>query len=215
MKKLIIITALLFITFFNTTVSAFIYNNTYPYPSANHCGCEADPWGFFKRQCTSYAAWKVNESGISMTNWMTGPNGNSGLFGNAGTWDDNAAYIGFAVDTLPRVGDIAVWEARPGYPYYMDVGHVARVEEVNGSTVYVSEYNWNYGNGLYNERTPNLTPDHYIHFGGGGLSCGGANVIISNQTITGSVQCSATSSIKIESSTQILPGSGVVRFYIQ
>lgn len=48
-----------------------------------------DPWNFYNRECTSFAAWRLNQQGghssapWSFTNAMRGPNGVSVKFGNA------------------------------------------------------------------------------------------------------------------------------------
>ncbi len=75
---------------------------------------------------------------------------------------------------------------------------------VGTNDVYIEEYNWNFGDG------------HYIHLNGTSVSCGGTDVVISNQTITNSLDCPASNSITINPDTTIQPSSGnTVRFYIQ
>src|SRR5207302_4721318 len=44
-----------------------------------------DPWGFYNRECTSFAAWRLARDGHPITNWMRG-----GHFGNAWHWAANA-----------------------------------------------------------------------------------------------------------------------------
>ncbi len=108
----------------------------YPYPNADPN--QIDPWRFYYRNCTSYCAWWLNASGVAFSNYMTGPNGRSGQFGHAYTWDNNAGTIGFPVSSTPTVGSIAVWE--PTSP--SSVGHVAVVTNVNSDgTIAVAEYN--------------------------------------------------------------------------
>lgn len=109
-----------------------------------------DSWGMYNRECVSYTAWKVAESGRRMPYW--------GGAGNANQWDDNARNAGIPVDTNPRPGDIAVSNAG----YY---GHVMYVESVNGNgTINISQYNYNL-NGTYSRvnglRTSGLV---FIHF---------------------------------------------------
>lgn len=192
-------------SFLSINTMAWVYTNTYPYQSASHCGCQADPWGFYKRQCTSYVAWKLNESGKSFSNGMVGPNGKSGWFGNAGNWDDNASGIGFLVNYTPLVGSIAVWEANSGGAG--TAGHVARVEKVNSNgSVDISEFNWNYGNGLYNERYGRIA-DKYIHISNGN-NCSGTNPVIQNTTINGPFNCSNVGSITVLPVTTLKSESG-------
>jgi surface antigen len=86
-----------------------------------------DKWGMYNRECVSYTAWKVYESGRFMPYW--------GGVGNANQWDDNARSAGIPVDTNPRAGDVAVSNAG----YY---GHVMYVESVNpNGTINISQYN--------------------------------------------------------------------------
>ncbi len=80
--------------------------------------------------CTLYVAWRLARNG------MADP-GRS--FGNARDW---AARIGGGNRT-PAVGAVAWWGASRGGGY----GHVAYVEQVSGSQVYVRADNWSTGPG--------------------------------------------------------------------
>lgn len=96
-----------------------------------------DNWGMYNRQCVSYTAFKVADSGRYMPYW--------GGRGNAHLWDDNARAAGMPVDRNPRVGDVAVWHIG----YY---GHVMYVEAVYGDgSILISEYNYDW-TGRYSER---------------------------------------------------------------
>lgn len=97
-----------------------------------------DNWGMYSRECVSYTAFKVWQSGRYMPYW--------GGRGNANQWDDNARAAGIPVDSNPKAGDVAVWPVG----YY---GHVMYVESVkpNGD-IYISEYNFDW-TGRYSERT--------------------------------------------------------------
>jgi peptidoglycan DL-endopeptidase CwlO len=97
-----------------------------------------DNWGMYTRECVSYTAFKVWQSGRYMPYW--------GGRGNANQWDDNARAAGIPVDSNPKVGDVAVWPTG----YY---GHVMYVEAVRGNgDIYISEYNFDW-TGRYSERT--------------------------------------------------------------
>ncbi|MGH7196258.1 MAG: CHAP domain-containing protein [Candidatus Saccharimonadales bacterium] len=97
-----------------------------------------DKWGMYTRECVSYTAFKVWQSGRHMPYW--------GGRGNAKQWDDNARAAGISVDSNPRAGDVAVWNVG----YY---GHVMYVEAVRGNgDIYISEYNFDW-TGRYSERT--------------------------------------------------------------
>lgn len=103
-------------------------NDTYPNKWRNAVqDSMVDNWGMYNRECVSYTAWKVYESGRYMPYW--------GGRGNAKLWDDNARAAGIPVSTTPKVGDVAVKNAG----YY---GHVMYVEHVySDGSIYISQYN--------------------------------------------------------------------------
>jgi len=108
----------------------------YPWASADTNGI--DPFGFYYRQCTSYAAWYFNA--IEGKDWYSfrvyGINRSS----NGGDWADLGAHQGYSVSSTPRPGAIASWPAGGIFGAY---GHVAIVQSVNSNgTINVSEYNW-------------------------------------------------------------------------
>jgi surface antigen len=109
-----------------------------------------DSWGMYNRECVSYTAWKVYESGRFMPYW--------GGRGNANQWDENARAAGIPVDTSPRPGDVAV--SNSGF-----YGHVMYVESVNpNGTINISQYNYSL-NGTYS-RAYNMSKAGlvFIHF---------------------------------------------------
>lgn len=121
----------------------------YPYTGASYYSNSPDPWGMYKRQCVSFAAWKVASSGRVMPYW--------GGRGNANLWDDNARSSGIPVDSNPTVGSVAVDNSG----YY---GHVMFVEEVYGDgTILVSQYNAD-GAGHYSIERRASSGLRYIHF---------------------------------------------------
>lgn len=121
----------------------------YPYSGVGFPNTIADPWGMYMRQCVSYTAWKVANSGRHMPYW--------GGRGNANQWDDNARAAGIPVDGNPKVGDVAV--SNSGY-----YGHVMYVEAVYGDgTIYVSQYNANWS-GAYSEARIGTGGLVFIHF---------------------------------------------------
>jgi surface antigen len=122
---------------------------SYPWASVPFPNSLPDPWGMYKRQCVSYTAWKVSNSGRHMPYW--------GGRGDAKRWDDNARSAGIPVDTKPRVGDVAVSNAG-------SYGHVMYVEAVNGDgTVNISQYNAHL-DGKYSEGRKNIAGLVFIHF---------------------------------------------------
>lgn len=96
-----------------------------------------DNWGMYNRECVSYTAFKVWQSGRHMPYW--------GGSGNAIQWPGNARAAGIPVDSTPKAGDVAIWPVG----YY---GHAMYVEAVTGGSIYISEYNYDWS-GRYSERS--------------------------------------------------------------
>ena len=108
-----------------------------------------DSWGMYNRECVSYAAFKVWESGRHMPYW--------GGRGNANQWDNNAISDGIPMDGNPRVGDVAQTNAG-------GLGHVMYVEHVYGDgTIYISQYNAGL-DGRYSEKRISAAGLNFIHF---------------------------------------------------
>lgn len=108
-----------------------------------------DNWGMYNRECVSYAAFKVAQSGRNMPYW--------GGRGNAKQWPGNARAAGIPVDGNPRAGDVAISTAG----YY---GHAMYVEAVlGGGKILISQYNaaWD---GRYSEAVISASGLNFIHF---------------------------------------------------
>ncbi|HEU5186877.1 MAG TPA: CHAP domain-containing protein [Candidatus Saccharimonadales bacterium] len=123
------------------------------YPSVWHNAPRdslVDNWGMYNRECVSYTAWKVYQSGRHMPYW--------GGRGNANQWPNSAAQDGIPTGSEPRVGAVAI---SMGGPW----GHAMYVEAVlnGGSQVYVSQYNYGV-NGEYSEMTLSSSGLIYIYF---------------------------------------------------
>ncbi|TMD43711.1 MAG: CHAP domain-containing protein [Chloroflexi bacterium] len=132
------------------------------YPYRGHANM-LDPWGFYTGYCTSFVAFRLTQEGVSFHGAsLRGPNGKTAFFGNGGTWDSAAAAIGYAVNSTPTVGSVAVWHGGEGGAW--SGGHVAYVMAVDGAgNATVEEYNWsNYLR--YGQRTTRAP--RYIHFVG-------------------------------------------------
>lgn len=114
-------------------------------------GNGGDGHGYGCRQCASYVAWKIAKVTGRYYSW-----------GNAVNFTASAVAAGYE-EGAPRAGSIAVMDpAKAGQGY----GHVAWVEAVNGNTVTISQYNYNYGAGYGMYSMMNLSVnsfDHYIH----------------------------------------------------
>lgn len=108
-----------------------------------------DNWGMYNRECVSYTAWKVYQSGRHMPYW--------GGRGNANQWPSSAQTDGIPTGYTPKVGSVAISMAG----YY---GHSMYVEAVNpNGTITVSQYNYDW-NGQYSEMTISGSGLIYIYF---------------------------------------------------
>jgi peptidoglycan DL-endopeptidase CwlO len=107
-----------------------------------------DSWGMYNRECVSYTAWKVYQTFGYMPYW--------GGSGNANQWPANARADGIQTSSVPRVHSVAIWNV--GY-----FGHAMWVEAVNGNTIYVSQYNYDYA-GHYSEMSISASGLTYIYF---------------------------------------------------
>jgi surface antigen len=135
--------------FFGSTVA---YAGADDYPSNLRNAPQdslVDPWGFYNRECTSFAAWRMQRDGHPMSNTMRG-----GRFGNATNWYANAQAIGIPTTTTATNG--AVLQST-------SVGHVAYAE-IPGSPSTVEDYNWNY-TGVYLQHTWAPSDEEFILFG--------------------------------------------------
>lgn len=123
--------------------------NDYPFKQASWN--DADPWAFYKRECTSFVAYRLNKV-MKFSNRMRG-----GHFGNAENWDENARALGFSVNTHPTVGSVLV---RNSGTY----GHVAMVAKVGRGRVFVEQYNAG-GTHRYSKEWLTVTGEMtFIHF---------------------------------------------------
>lgn len=131
-----------------------------PAPSAGNGGYPAvwanapmdtivDSWALYNRECVSYVAWKVANSGRFVPNF--------GGQGHAYQWPATTARYGIPQGSTPKVGSAAIMY---GGPY----GHVMYVEAVNGDgTITVSDYNLGL-DGLYRYYTRPASGLTYIYF---------------------------------------------------
>jgi surface antigen len=146
-----------------TRAAAKFYGYPYPHPPACTDGgkCVADKWSFYRGQCTSWVAYRLNQrSGIAFSNQY----GGQGRWGDAVRWGPIAKKLGITVNTTPTVGAIAWYSATQPAPD----GHVAYVEKVNSPTSFVmSEMNYDADNGFWVHTITKTTgdwPTEFIHF---------------------------------------------------
>lgn len=110
----------------------------------------ADPWGFVKRQCTSFAAFRLARAGHRILN-------GTGHWGDAAHWDTAAAAHHMVISRRPVPGSIAQWNAGERSGYYSPgsstangwvqagpYGHVGYVTSVYADgSARVEQYNLN------------------------------------------------------------------------
>ena len=117
------------------------------YPWRTDTSQSADRWGFTKRQCVSFVAWRLAQRGQPIDN-------RTQRWGNAKDWDDAARRLGVGIGARPVGGAVAQWNAGESAAYYSPgstrpngtvraggYGHVGYVQGVHsdGSAV-VSQY---------------------------------------------------------------------------
>ena len=121
-------------------------------PYANYT---IDPWSYYHRQCTSFAAFR-----LIYANGFTDVRN----FGNAFEWGSRAKSRGYTVNKTPALGSIAWWDANAADA--SSYGHVAWVSGINGDYVEIEDYNsWRGGPGLYNKRLIHKSRvSGFIHF---------------------------------------------------
>lgn len=145
------------------TASATVGNDDYPYRDAPVD--RGDAWGFLTRECTSFAAWRVQHD-LGVLDF--GNHYRGGRFGDARDWAANARRIGLVVDGTPTKNAIAVFA--PGVEGAGGYGHVAMVLSVgDDGTATVEDYNyqntWNdYRPYRYSQHTVTVRRVSFIHF---------------------------------------------------
>jgi peptidoglycan hydrolase CwlO-like protein len=92
-----------------------------------------DDYGYYNRECVSYAAWKRDAIGRTVPRY----------WGNANQW-----WVRGSAGVTPAYGDIVAW---PDGPW----GHVAIVESNNGDSITISEYNYSPRGGFSTRTIPN------------------------------------------------------------
>lgn len=147
--------------------SGCLRGNDYPFQSKSYgtyrTAYDVDPWQFWYRECTSFAAWRLNQDGIEFHNGYGGT-----TWSHAYKWDEvarnlqtNYPGLGVRINKTAKRGAIAQWDWGSGQ------GHVAYVAIVhNDNTITVEEYNQAY-TGLYRSiprRIPITDVHNFIHF---------------------------------------------------
>lgn len=109
------------------------------YPYRTDTTSSADRWGFTRRQCVSFVAWRLEQRGSRLSNATQ-------KWGNALGWDEAARRLGYGVGTRPVPGAIAQWNAGERSPYY-----AAGSATANGTMVAGSYGHVGYVRGVYSD----------------------------------------------------------------
>ncbi len=118
--------------------------NTYPWDALSPAPgvYNADPLNFYYGECTSYAAWKVNEAmGGTATNIIFDNAYGGNRKGDGGQWKAAWEASGWKVSNTPKVDSVAWWGPNGGEGIG-SAGHVGWVDEITADgKVFISEYN--------------------------------------------------------------------------
>lgn len=146
----------------------YSYKSECPSPAGGaYISQNVDAWQFYKCECVSYVAYRLNSvAPINFNNSYGGVG-----WSDAKNWGAVAIGLGIRVNSNPLPGDVAYWTGE-------DYGHVAFVEGVNHNeygdvvSIDVTEYNYSpeysYNSRSINKSTPTGSPSGYpngfIHF---------------------------------------------------
>ncbi|HEX8691213.1 MAG TPA: CHAP domain-containing protein [Longimicrobium sp.] len=135
-----------------------VRGDDYPYKSVSAYPSSAYDlaWRYYYRQCTSFAAFRLNQDGTEFHNMYRNRH-----FGHAYMWADTARAAGLTVNTVAKPGAIAHWNAAPSNNYFSHVAYVAAVH--GGGYITIEEYN--YAAEAYTSRKILAsTVNNFIHF---------------------------------------------------
>jgi len=139
----------------------------YPWRTDRSAG--ADRYGFTKRQCVSYVAWRLAQHARPLDN-------RTQRWGHARDWDDAARRLRHGIGHRPVVGAVAHWNAGERGAWYPrgsarangtmwagPYGHVAYVERVHpDGSVTVAQYNMS---GTRRHSTARVKAPRYLYVG--------------------------------------------------
>lgn len=138
-------------TIMTRSAAPTVIGDDYPWKNAARPYKEIDPWRLYKRECTSFVAYRLS----SVNQFELPP-----AYGDAGQWGYRAQREGYRVDLTPARGAV-VWYAPGAMGAY---GHVAWVANVYGDKIEIEDYNSD-NRGRYSTRLIDRTSvSGYIHF---------------------------------------------------
>lgn len=139
------------------------------YPWRTDASRSSDPYGFTKRQCVSFVAWRTAQRGHVLHN-------PGQRWGNAEDWDNAARRLRVGIGPRAVVGAVAHWNEAESSPLYSTrtaqhagrmragaYGHVAYVEQVHADgSVTISHYN---GDGRRTYSVARVRAPRYLYVG--------------------------------------------------
>ena len=109
------------------------------YPWKHDTSGSADRWGFTKRQCVSFVAWRMAQRKHPLDNATQ-------RWGSALTWDETARRLGYDIGTKPVPGSIAHWNANERAAWYAKGS-----EQPNGTMTAGAHGHVGYVQGVYKD----------------------------------------------------------------
>jgi surface antigen len=111
-----------------------------------------DNWRMYNRECVSFVAWALaSRNGFDVKTVLAPGQG------NADEWPGQASAHGYRVNHTPGTGSVAYFAVG-------SYGHVAYVQRVSGSNVYLEQYNADYHGHYSTETIPASAVTDFIHF---------------------------------------------------
>jgi surface antigen len=98
-RLIVLLTALVAFTSLTLTPASAVGDD---YPWRTDTTGSADSWGFTKRQCVSFVAWRMAQRKHPLNN-------RTQRWGSALSWDETARRLGYGIGTKPVPGSIAHW----------------------------------------------------------------------------------------------------------
>lgn len=125
----------------------------YPYPNAPQDAFS--PFRYSYRDCTDFAAWRINRDlGDTSAPWMYTWGQLRLTNGDAIGWKHDWELHGWEVSSSPRAGMLGWFGSKAGA-----AGHVCYIQAVSGSgRVTIEEYNWQPYHQAYNKNLRQQSP---------------------------------------------------------
>lgn len=130
----------------------------YPWPNAPQDALS--PLRYSYRDCTDFAAWRINRDlGCTSAPWMYTWGQLRLTNGDAIGWRPDWITHGWGVSTSPSPGTLGWYGTKAG-----TYGHVCYIQKVDGDgTVHIEEYNWQPYHQAYNQNLRTQKPGDALY----------------------------------------------------